>query len=96
MISIIGKSKYGKVMLVKGKRTGIMYTLKVIKKTEINRAEALSSEKPIMDKICHSFLVEMKYAFQNDTKFFFVMEYCSGGDLSFYLKKIGRLKENVA
>ena len=42
---MIGKSRFGKVMLVKGKESGVMYALKVIKKTEIRRVEKNSKDK---------------------------------------------------
>jgi serine/threonine protein kinase len=38
----------------------------------------------------------MDYAFTSPSKLFFVLEYCPGGELFFYLSKIGRLKEDVA
>jgi serine/threonine protein kinase len=38
----------------------------------------------------------MKYAFQNEKKLFLVLEYCPGGELFFYLSKIGKFKEKSA
>jgi protein-serine/threonine kinase len=38
----------------------------------------------------------MDYAFQSDSKLFFVLEYCPGGELFFYLSQIGRFKEDAA
>jgi serine/threonine protein kinase len=38
----------------------------------------------------------MDYAFQSETKLFFVLEYCPGGELFFYLSQIGRFKEDAA
>jgi serine/threonine protein kinase len=38
----------------------------------------------------------MDYAFTSDTKLFFVLEYCPGGELFFYLSQIGRFKEDAA
>ena len=38
----------------------------------------------------------MDYAFQSDSKLFFVLEYCPGGELFFYLNQIDRFKEDVA
>lgn len=29
----------------------------------------------------HPFIVKLHYSFQNDTKLFLIMDYCSGGDL---------------
>jgi serine/threonine protein kinase len=38
----------------------------------------------------------MEYAFTSETKLFFVLEYCPGGELFFYLEKIKRFKEDAA
>jgi serine/threonine protein kinase len=35
----------------------------------------------------------MNYAFQNEKKLFFVLDYCPGGELFFYINQIGRFKE---
>jgi serine/threonine protein kinase len=38
----------------------------------------------------------MDYAFTSESKLFFVLEYCPGGELFFYLSQIGRFKEEAA
>lgn len=38
----------------------------------------------------------MKYAFQSNKKLFFILEYCAGGELFFYLKNLGKFKEITA
>lgn len=99
MISIIGKGSYGKVSLVKKKDTGQLYALKVLKKSEIvrrNQVEHTMTERRILEKIRHPFVTKMDYAFQSDSKLFFVLEYCPGGELFFYLSQIGRFKEDAA
>lgn len=54
------------------------------------------TERRILENIKHPFIVNMSYAFQSDSKLFFVLEYCPGGELFFYLSKIGRFKEDAA
>lgn len=54
------------------------------------------TERRILGSIRHPFIVKMDYAFTSPSKLFFVLEYCPGGELFFYLSKIGRLKEDVA
>jgi len=46
--------------------------------------------------VSHPFIVKLKYAFQSPKKLFLVMEYCPGGELFFYLSKLGRFKERSA
>ena len=43
------------------------------------------SEKEILRKVKHRFIVSLKYAFQTFDKLFLVSEYCAGGDLRFML-----------
>ena len=50
----------------------------------------------MQENIRHPFIVKMDYAFQSDSKLFFVLEYCPGGELFFYLSQIGRFKEDAA
>ena len=99
MISVLGKGSYGKVMLVRKKDNGQLYALKVLKKAEIvrrNQVEHTMTERRILENVRHPFIVKMDYAFQSDSKLFFVLEYCPGGELFFYLSQIGRFKEDAA
>ena len=43
------------------------------------------TERRILESMRHPFLVKMEYAFQSKSKLFFVLEYCPGGELFFYL-----------
>ena len=54
------------------------------------------TERRILENVRHPFVVKMDYAFQSDSKLFFVLEYCPGGELFFYLSQIGRFKEDDA
>lgn len=104
MLSVIGKGAYGKVLLVKKKDLqnpagGELYAMKVLKKSEIlkrNQVEHTMTERRILGSVRHPFIVKMDYAFQSETKLFFVLEYCPGGELFFYLSQIGRFKEDAA
>lgn len=98
-ISVIGKGSYGKVTLVKKKDTGKLYALKALKKAEIirrNQVEHTMTERRILENVRHPFIIKMDYAFQSNSKLFFVLEYCPGGELFFYLSQIGRFKEDAA
>lgn len=45
-------------------------------------------------KVSHPFILKLKYTFQTEQKLFFVLDYCPGGDLFFYINQIGRFKED--
>lgn len=96
---MIGKGSYGKVLLVEKKDTGKMYALKILKKNEIlkrNQLEHTMDERRILESVNHTNIVKMDYAFQSQTKLFFCLEYCPGGELFFYLSQIGRFKQDAA
>merc|ERR1712060_531791 len=44
------------------------------------------TERGILARLNHPFIVSLQYAFQSRTKLFFVMDYCSGGDFFGFLK----------
>jgi serum/glucocorticoid-regulated kinase 2 len=96
MLSIIGSGTYGKVILVKKKGSKELFAMKVIKKALIIEKEQVRhtmSERKILEKIDHPFIIKLRYAFQSDEKLFFVVDYCPGGDLFFYISNIGRFNE---
>eukprot|EP00349_Pseudokeronopsis_sp_Brazil_P002103 CAMPEP_0202960330 /NCGR_PEP_ID=MMETSP1396-20130829/4475_1 /ASSEMBLY_ACC=CAM_ASM_000872 /TAXON_ID= /ORGANISM="Pseudokeronopsis sp., Strain Brazil" /LENGTH=106 /DNA_ID=CAMNT_0049679473 /DNA_START=258 /DNA_END=578 /DNA_ORIENTATION=+ len=73
--------------------------MKIIKKSSLVHKEKLKhiwNERKILEKTNHPFIVRLRYAFQNEKKLFFVIDYCPGGDLYFYIKNIGRFNENSA
>lgn len=71
-----------KVMLVRKKDSKAVYAMKVLnKKTIVARGEVehTKSEKSILMKLRHPFLVGLHYSFQSTDKLYFVMEYINGG-----------------
>lgn len=73
--------------------------MKVLKKSVIrekNQVEHTKAERRILERINHPFVVRMKYAFSDKNKLYFVLEYCHGGELFFYLTNLRRFKEDAA
>ena len=88
LIQVIGTGTYGKVLLVKKKDTGKLYAMKVLKKSKIKKLKQVQhtmTERKILEKVSHPFIIKLRYAFQSDKKLFFVMDYCPGGELFFYI-----------
>ncbi|KRX07626.1 Protein kinase-like domain [Pseudocohnilembus persalinus] len=84
LLSIIGKGSYAKVALVRKKDNGKIYALKILKKSFIqfrDQKNRVLEERKVLEEAENQFVVKMKYAFQNDEKLFFVLEYCPGGEL---------------
>lgn len=97
-VSVIGKGSYAKVILVKKKDTGEFFAMKVLKKRniELKKQEShVQTEKNILveSKGC-PFLIEFFFSFQTESKLFFILEYCPGGELFNLLQKKGRFSED--
>ena len=87
-ISLIGKGSFGNIYLVRFNRNKSLYAMKVLSKSLIrqqNQENNTKSERDLMIKINCPFIVNVKYAFQNETKLFLVQEFVQGGDLFFHL-----------
>ena len=65
--------------------------MKILKKKKImesNQVEHIKSERRILERLRHPFIVRLAYAFKDREKLFFVLNYCPGGELFFYLSNV--------
>jgi len=91
--AVVGRGSFGKVMQVVKKDTGQLFAMKVLRKEAIiARKQVLHtrSEKSILAKINHPYIITLHYAFQTDTKLYMILDYINGGELFFHLKKEGK------
>jgi serine/threonine protein kinase len=89
-LRVIGRGSFGKVMLVRCKLDDIVYAMKILKKDSIvkrHQVEHTRAERQILESLNHPFCMSMQYAFQTDTKLYFVLNFFRGGELFFHLKK---------
>lgn len=96
MLKVIGRGSFGKVMQVRKKGENNIYAMKILKKKAIiqrNQLEHTKAERKILEALHHPFLMTLRYAFQTETKLYFVLDYYTGGELFFHLKKRRRFKE---
>jgi len=99
MLKVIGRGSFGKVMQVRKKGEDTIYAMKILKKKAIiqrNQLEHTRAERKILEALNHPFLMTLRYAFQTETKLYFVLDYYTGGELFFHLKKKRRFRENEA
>merc|ERR1712241_441635 len=99
MLKVIGRGSFGKVMQVQMKSDKKIYALKILKKKAIiqrNQLEHTMAERKILEALKHPFLMTLRYAFQTETKLYFVLDYFTGGELFFHLKKKRRFSEPEA
>ena len=86
----LGKGTFGKVMLVRKKDNGKVFAMKIIKKALIEKykhVDHTKTERKVLGELNHPFLVKLRYAFQSKTKLYMVMDFISGGELFYHLKR---------
>ena len=99
LLKVVGKGSFGKVMMVRKRNNGRIYAMKVLHKSHIirrNQVEHTRTERSVLGKIMHPFIVSLNYAFQTPDKLYFVLDYCAGGELFFHLGREGRFSERRA
>ncbi|KAH0545554.1 serine/threonine protein kinase, AGC [Glutinoglossum americanum] len=82
-IKLIGKGDVGKVYLVREKKSGRLYAMKVLSKKEMikrNKIKRALAEQEILATSNHPFIVTLYHSFQSEDHLYLCMEYCSGGE----------------
>jgi serine/threonine protein kinase len=93
-ISPIGKGASGKVFLVRDRVGGGRYAIKVVGKARVFETRSgfrhAMDERLALEAVCGAGgFTQLKWAFQTRANFYFVMEFCEGGDLYQYLRSMG-------
>lgn len=95
-LKILGTGSFGKVFLVKHKKTNQLFAMKTIDKlrnTKNNDNPYFRKEIEIMYKISHSNIVKLFSHFEDEKYCYFLMEYVENGSL-FSLLKHEKLSKN--
>ncbi|KAH9946541.1 kinase-like protein [Amylocystis lapponica] len=98
LLRCVGKGAFGKVRVVQHKQSRDLYALKYINKTKCVKMKAVANviqERRLLEEIDHPFVVNLRYAFQDDENCFFVIDLMLGGDLRFHLERLGSLSEQT-
>jgi serine/threonine protein kinase len=98
LTQVIGKGSFGKVVLVRKKDTGKLYAMKILNKQNIikrKQVDHTKTERAVLSFTRHPFIVSLHWAFQSKKKLYFVLDYCSGGELFFHLGQAGEFRESV-
>ena len=78
LLAVLGRGGFGKVMQVRHRPTGVVYAMKILKKSELRRrrqVERTQTERTILANVRHPFIVCLHYAFQNAQKLYMVMDF---------------------
>ncbi len=99
-IRLLGEGATCKVFQVRRKKTGKMYAVKVMGKDRIlgnhRKIEQALTERKVLVEVRHPFIVQLHWTFQTRSHLYFVLEFCSGGELFYHLQKRGRFTDDVA
>ena len=93
---VIGKGGFGKVWKVKSKKTKISYALKEMSKLKVidkKSIKSINSERELLSKLHHPFIVNMHFAFQDNENLYLVMDLLTGGDLRFHISRHKKFSE---
>eukprot|EP00898_Chlorokybus_atmophyticus_P004185 jgi/Chlat1/4768/Chrsp308S00818 len=101
IIKPISKGAFGRVLLARKRTTGDLFAIKVLRKADMirkNAVESVNVERSILSLIashnCH--VVNFYYSFTSKDNLYLVMEYLNGGDCFSLLQGLGALEEPVA
>jgi len=95
LTKVIGQGRFAKVVVARKKDTSTLYAIKILNKAN-NVKRNVKTERAVLSSTHHPFIVSFHWAFQSKTDLFFVMDFCSGGDLFFRLCQAGGFQESVA
>ncbi|XP_054824042.1 probable serine/threonine protein kinase IREH1 isoform X2 [Prosopis cineraria] len=99
IIKPISRGAFGRVFLAKKRITGDLFAIKVLKKADMirkNAVESILAERDILITVRNPFVVRFFYSFTCSENLYLVMEYLNGGDLYSLLRNLGCLDEEVA
>ncbi|KAK3149556.1 hypothetical protein QOZ80_3AG0219040 [Eleusine coracana subsp. coracana] len=99
IIKPISRGAFGRVFLAKKRTTGDLFAIKVLRKADMirkNAVESILAERDILITVRNPFVVRFFYSFTSRDNLYLVMEYLNGGDLYSLLRNLGCLDEDVA
>lgn len=97
-LKVLGKGSFGKVVLVQLINNKKLFAMKILKKRLVVKRKQIDhtkTERQIMEKLNHPFIVKLYYAFQDEKKLYFVTEFMQGGELFFHLRRNALYKDKA-
>ena len=95
-LSIIGRGGFGKVWKVFHKKHRKEFAMKEMSKAKIidkKSEKSVKSERDLLAKMNHPFIVNMHFSFQDNDNLYLVMDLLTGGDLRYHICKRRRFNE---
>ncbi|TIA81866.1 hypothetical protein E3P92_02088 [Wallemia ichthyophaga] len=95
----LGTGSFGRVHLVKSNHNSRFYAIKVLAKEQVvkmKQVEHTVSERDMLARVRHPFLVNLWGTFQDPKNLYMVMDFVAGGELFSLLRKSQRFPNPVA
>lgn len=95
-IVTLGTGNFGRVMLCRHKESSKYHAMKILEKGKViklKQVEHTLNEKRVLICCKHPFIVEMAYAFKDNSNLYMIMQYVPGGEIFSHLRRSGRFKE---
>ena len=95
-LKVLGRGAFGKVVLVRLEKNKKLYAMKILKKEIVIKRKQVNhtmTERSLLEKLNHPFIVKLIYAFQDKEKLYFITEFMQGGELFFHLRRNPQYKE---
>ncbi|XP_057467959.1 uncharacterized protein LOC130757238 isoform X2 [Actinidia eriantha] len=99
LLTIIGRGAFGEVRLCREKKSGTIFAMKKLKKSEMlsrGQVEHVRAERNLLAEVAGYFIVKLYYSFQDAEYLYLIMEYLPGGDMMTLLMREETLTETVA
>ncbi|KAA0055805.1 serine/threonine-protein kinase tricorner [Cucumis melo var. makuwa] len=99
LLTIIGRGAFGEVRLCREKKTGNIYAMKKLRKSEMlsrGQVEHVRAERNLLAEVASHCIVKLYYSFQDAEYLYLIMEYLPGGDMMTLLIREETLTETVA
>ncbi|KAL2327229.1 hypothetical protein Fmac_020656 [Flemingia macrophylla] len=99
LLTIIGRGAFGEVRLCREKKSGNIYAMKKLKKSEMlsrGQVEHVRAERNVLAEVASDCIVKLYYSFQDAEYLYLIMEYLPGGDIMTLLMREETLTETVA
>ena len=87
-LKLLGTGSFGRVLLVKFLSNNTLYAMKILSKNQIklkHQEEHTKTERNLMVQINNPFIVNIKFAFQDENKLYIVSDFMQGGDMFYHL-----------
>jgi serum/glucocorticoid-regulated kinase 2 len=100
LLSLLGEGAFGKVLMVRHRKSGKIFAMKILRKSEVVRSDKprqAIKERQILELIGDQpFVVRLYQSFQDEENLYLILRFAGGGDLFSQLEKRRRLPEDAA